>query len=178
MNRKKLSFALFLVAIIVGFFLTNQRAVQLRNSHSKHLRKKEVQLPKEHKTGTEQACQSAYAKLEKATSTSRGSLRFLNKHFEYEGEIYRTRFFFDDGQEGDIPTYLVYKEDKDSFPTVIETSKYEPGQKFKFFENKIKKYLYTESGLIQNLEKEDDLFTHYENDRLIEVISTNLNCKY
>ena len=53
--------------------------------------------------------------------------RFENIHKKVEQTIYRLRFFYKDGEEGEIENFLVYKEDSSENPHLIEKSPYKKG---------------------------------------------------
>ncbi|EQC47969.1 hypothetical protein [Bacteriovorax sp. Seq25_V] len=185
MNKKVLipSLVILIIGVVLYYFYTSEQHLGQQSPttltfEEKQIKRKEIMMPKEHQSGESLACERAYRKLGAGKLRTKSDLRFINKHFEYEGEVYRTRFFYDDGAEGDVPTYLVYKEDSDQFPVIIESSKYQPGKQFAFFNKNINVFLFTESGINQTLDSENEIFTHYENEKLIEIISTNLNCKF
>jgi hypothetical protein len=47
------------------------------------------------------------------------------------GTIYRLRHFFKDGDEGEIETFLVYQEDQNETPSIVEKSHYNKGKLYK-----------------------------------------------
>ncbi len=63
------------------------------------------------------------------------SVRFENLHFKMDGDIFRTREFYDYAPEGEVKSYLVYSEDLEENTNLLEKSKNNPGKKFTEFKN-------------------------------------------
>lgn len=63
------------------------------------------------------------------------SMLWTNSHIKYvDGFIYRIRYFYDDGPNGQYKKTILYKEDENEFPHIVKT--------FRGFEKKsLKKYL-------------------------------------
>ncbi len=102
-------------------------------------------------------------RLQKATER-----RMRNLHLQFEGEIYRLRQFYDDADEGERLTYLVYEEDEDEFATIIERTLYQKGPKYQELQQ------HFQEGRAQKLFEEeayslDGLYLHYRGDKLIHA---------
>ncbi len=118
-------------------------------------------------------------------------IRFENKHIQIDQIIYRLRYFIKDSDEGEIQTYLVYREDKPEIPTLIEKSSHQKGKLYKNLEQKLDvekngEILYNEIGINQQVNEDNTLFLHYINNQLmgiqglhlIEKISQNIECHF
>lgn len=109
-------------------------------------------------------CQSMrdhYQNLSEVQKMEKTSIRFVNVHKKVDGVIYRTRFFYKDSSENEIPTYLLYKEDQNEEDHLIETSPYKKGPQYLKIEKAMGTIIYTEEGV--NIGAAQDLFLHYEN---------------
>lgn len=109
-------------------------------------------------------CQSMrdhYQNLSEVQKMEKTSIRFVNVHKKVDGVVYRTRFFYKDSSENEIPTYLLYKEDQNEEDHLIETSPYKKGPQYLKIEKALGSIIYTEEGV--NIGAEQDLFLHYEN---------------
>lgn len=102
-----------------------------------------------------------YANMESVKKIEKVSVRFLNIHKRVDGIVYRTRFFYKDSSENEIPTYLLYKEDQNDEEHLIETTAYKKGPQFLKIEKAQGEIIYTEEGM--NIGTDQDLFLHYEN---------------
>lgn len=127
---------------------------------------------------------SQYKNLSEVQKVEKTSIRFVNIHKDVNGEIYRTRFFYKDASENEIPTYLLYKEDQHGVDHLIETSPYKKGKQYLKIEKALGSIIYTEEGV--NVGVEQELFLHYENKALkdlqgIHALSPEKNfieCRY
>lgn len=108
-----------------------------------------------------------YQNLNEIKKIEKSSMRFVNIHKKVDGLVYRTRFFFKDSSENEIPTYLLYREDKNEEPILIETTPYKKGPQYLKIENADGEILYTEEGV--NMGVDQDLFLHYENKELKDL---------
>lgn len=108
-----------------------------------------------------ESMRSRYQKLSDVQKVEKTSIRFVNIHKKVDGIVYRTRFFYKDSSENEIPTYLLYKEDQDEVDHLIETSPYKKGPQYLKIEKALGSIIYTEEGV--NIGAEQDLFLHYEN---------------
>jgi hypothetical protein len=109
-------------------------------------------------------CQSMrdhYQNLSEVQKMEKTSIRFVNIHKKVDGVVYRTRFFYKDSSESEIPTYLLYKEDQTEEDYLIETSPYKKGPQYLKIEKAPGTIIYTEEGV--NIGADQDLFLHYEN---------------
>ncbi len=102
-----------------------------------------------------------YQNLSEVQKMEKTSIRFVNVHKKVDGVVYRTRFFYKDGSENEIPTYLLYREDQNEEDHLIETSPYKKGPQYLKIEKAPGTIIYTEEGV--NVGAEQDLFLHYEN---------------
>lgn len=108
-----------------------------------------------------ESMRSHYQNLSEIQKMEKASIRFVNVHKKIDGVVYRTRFFYKDSSENEIPTYLLYKEDQDGVDHLIETSPYKKGPQYLKTEKALGTIIYTEEGV--NIGIEQDLFLHYEN---------------
>ena len=104
---------------------------------------------------------SHYQNLSEVQKMEKTSIRFVNVRKKVDGIVYRTRFFYKDTSESEIPTFLLYKEDQDGVDHLIETSPYKKGPQYLKIELALGSIIYTEEGV--NIGVEQDLFLHYEN---------------
>jgi hypothetical protein len=99
------------------------------------------------------------------------STRFYNLHKKIEGTTYRLRFFYKDGAEAEVLTYLLYKEDNNGDEHIVESKSYKKGPMYQEIENAQGETTYTEEGL--TIGRANELFLHYINNRL-EMLQGNL----
>lgn len=133
-----------------------------------------------HSNEKEDLCQllrGRYANLKELKKSEKITTRFLNIHKKVDGVVYRLRFFYKDGNENEIPTFLLYKEDKNEEEHIIENTAYKKGLQYQHIEGAEGVILYTEEGT--NLGLEQDLFLHFENNELkdLQGISPHLPVK-
>lgn len=124
----------------------------------------EEAVTSQNETAQNDVCQSMrahYQNLSEVQKMEKTSIRFVNVHKKVDGVIYRTRFFYKDSSEGEIPTYLLYKEDHNEEDHLIETSPYKKGPQYLKIEKAPGSIIYTEEGV--NIGADHDLFLHYEN---------------
>ena len=108
-----------------------------------------------------ESMRSHYQNLSEIQKMEKTSIRFVNVHKNIDGVVYRTRFFYKDSNESEIPTYLLYKEDQEGVDHLIETSPYKKGPQYLKIEKALGSIIYTEEGV--NIGVEQDMFLHYEN---------------
>lgn len=108
-----------------------------------------------------QSMRSHYQNLSEVQKMEKTSIRFVNVHKKVDGVVYRTRFFYKDSSENEIPTYLLYREDHNEEDHLIETSPYKKGPQYLKIEKSPGSIIYTEEGV--NIGVDQDLFLHYEN---------------
>ena len=108
-----------------------------------------------------ESMRSHYQNLSEIQKMEKTSIRFVNVHKKIDGDVYRTRFFYKDSNESEIPTYLLYKEDQEGVDHLIETSPYKKGPQYLKIEKALGSIIYTEEGV--NIGVEQDMFLHYEN---------------
>ncbi len=133
-----------------------------------------------HDEDKDNLCQSLrerYSNIKELKKIEKVSTRFLNIHKKVDGLVYRLRFFYKDANESEIPTFLLYKEDKNEEAHIIENTAYKKGPQYLEIEKAAGTILYTEEGA--NLGKEQDLFLHFENNELkdLQGISPHLPVK-
>lgn len=124
----------------------------------------EEAVTSQNETSQNDVCQSMrshYQNLSEIQKMEKTSVRFVNVHKKVDGVIYRTRFFYKDTSENEIPTYLLYREDQNEEDHLIETSPYKKGAQYLQIEKAPGTIIYTEEGV--NVGVEQDLFLHYEN---------------
>lgn len=100
-----------------------------------------------------------YASMESVKKIEKTSVRFLNIHKRVDGVVYRTRFFYKDSAENEIPTYLLYKEDQNEDEHIIESTPYKKGPQFLKIEKARGEVIYTEEGM--DIGADRDMFLHY-----------------
>lgn len=170
--NKKLVFILLPIIIGSFFYLGRrpQKSSELDNPpiSQKNDNKAEVAPAKE-----DPKCLESFTFYEQKISALPLSLRFKNSHLKVEDKIYRLRFFYDDGDEGEIPTYQVFLEDEQEYADLIETTKLSPGPLYQEILKKNVESLYEESGL---LNEDNDEFIHVENKKILKVISSKAEC--
>lgn len=107
-------------------------------------------------------------------------LRFENIHKKIDQAIYRLRFFYKDGDEGEIENFLVYREDSSETPHIIEKSAYKKGPIYTKIEKAQGNILYRENGFNLNEDKSSNLFLHYSNDKIIGLQDApqNIDCHF
>jgi hypothetical protein len=114
-----------------------------------------------------QSMRAHYQNLTEIRKVEKASTRFVNIHKKVDGVTYRTRFFYKDSSENEIPTYLLYREDQNEEPILVETSPYKKGPKYSEIEKADGMVIYTEEGV--NIGIDQDLFLHYENKQLKDL---------
>lgn len=172
MNKKLL---FLLLPIFVGSFFYLKPQFEISKSS------KEAILPlgnEDHILATsknESECHDSFVFYEEKISNNPEffSLRFRNVHLKIEEEIYRLRFFYDDGDEGEVPTYQVFIEDEQEYADLIETTKLKPGPKYESLLKAKTEKLYEESAL---LNEQSDEFIHLENKKVLKIISEKSEC--
>jgi hypothetical protein len=112
-----------------------------------------------------------YQSLKDLPKSEKTSIRFVNIHKKVDGVVYRTRFFYKDSSENEVPTYLLYREDQNDEPVLVETTKYKKGPKYLEIEKAQGNVVYTEEGV--NLGPLQSLFLHYENKELKDLQGSN-----
>lgn len=112
--------------------------------------------------------------LKKYDENIKPTMSFTNKHIRVENTVYRLREFIDDGENGDILTFQVFKEDQDDFPEVIETTPTEPGEIYKKLLNSKYEILFQEQGY---LDEDETLFT-FENGVISSIVGQKLECHF
>lgn len=169
--------AALIVARIVIFVMENKKAdhsvlsptatpaeVQVINPDVNLSKTPEEAVTSQNETSQSDLCQSMrahYQNLSEVQKMEKTSIRFVNVHKKVDGVVYRTRFFYKDSSESEIPTYLLYKEDQNEEDHLIETSPYKKGPQYLKIEKAFGTIIYTEEGV--NIGSEQDLFLHYEN---------------
>ncbi len=107
-----------------------------------------------------------YSNIESIKKNYKTHLLFTNVHKQIDGKIYRLRFFYKDGDNGEVPTYLVYEEDQNEDELIIENSSQKKGPLYQRVERSQGEVIYNAEAynLIQN-----DAFLHYENGKLKDL---------
>lgn len=138
-------------------------------------------------TSKNEMCQimlAHYKNIDEVKKIEKFSVRFLNIHKKIDGVVYRTRFFYKDSAENEIPTYLLYKEDQNDEEHLIEKTSYKKGPQFLKIEKAQGEVIYTEEGM--NIGTDQDMFLHYENKILKDLQGVNptpeakdfIECRY
>lgn len=126
-----------------------------------------------------------YANLNEVKKNHKIENLFFNIHKEIDGKIFRLRFFFKDGENSEIPTYLVYEEDINEEELIIENTSHQKGPLYKKIESAKGEILFT--GSAYDMPGELDLFLYYENNILKDLQGdvnlpgiglTHLECRY
>lgn len=162
---------LFVLPVVIGsFFLSRNKPIKAPVD----LNTKQVNFPKDLKTPPQDVnCDESFLFYEENLKTQNTKLRFENLHLKIEDKIWRLRFFFDDGDEGEIPTYQVFLEDENEYTDLIESNKNSPGPKYKEISSKESELIYQEHGY---LNEDKDEFIHTENKKILKVISEKSEC--
>lgn len=105
------------------------------------------------------------------------SLRFENIHKKIGADIYRLRFFFKDGDEGERQSFLVYLEDQQANANIIEKSTYQKGKLFLKIEKAQGEILYREKGFTHDSENKN-LFLQTINDQLVKISGPGIDCQF
>jgi hypothetical protein len=108
-----------------------------------------------------------FQNLNEVRKNEKTSIRFVNVHKKVDGIVYRTRFFYKDSSENEIPTYLLYRENQNDEPLLVETTRYKKGEKYLSIEKASGSIVFTEEGV--NIGAEQSLFLHYENKELKDL---------
>jgi hypothetical protein len=169
--------ALIVVRILIVFFekkadhtvssgtTTSDTEVQTLNPDATLSKTPEEAVTSQNATATQndvcESMRSHYQNLSEVQKMEKTSIRFVNVHKKVDGVVYRTRFFYKDSSENEIPTYLLYKEDQEEVDHLIETSPYKKGPQYLKIEKALGTIIYTEEGV--NIGADQDLFLHYEN---------------
>ncbi|WP_372652536.1 hypothetical protein [Halobacteriovorax sp.] len=67
-------------------------------------------------------CQNYIKNLSDPKFENLENRRWSNYHIKYvDGEIYRIRYFYDDGPNGEYKKTVLYKEDETEFPLIVKT---------------------------------------------------------
>lgn len=92
---------------------------------------------------------------------------FVNEHKDINGKVYRLRHFYKDGDNSQIPTYLLYEEIDDEDAIIIESSSHKKGPKYTEIEQ--------ENGLMLHyseayeIVKDHDVFIQFDNGQVKEI---------
>ncbi|OUR98662.1 hypothetical protein A9Q84_04390 [Halobacteriovorax marinus] len=118
--KKLLVIILILVGATILFFIKGDSKLSIvENSKNIELH---VVPKKSHEKQT--SSQSACLQIKKANLSSYEndkSLLWNNSHIKYtDGEIYRIRYFYDDGPNGQYKKTILYKEDANEFPHIVK----------------------------------------------------------
>lgn len=95
------------------------------------------------------------------------STLFRNVHKKINNTVYRLRFFYKDGDNGNVPTYLVYQEDKSDNEYIIESTPIKKGNIYKRIEKAQGEIIYDSEAY--ELKDKNDLFIRYENGEVKEL---------
>lgn len=120
-------------------------------------------------TSMEEDCSrlhQSYSSIKEIEKKFTPSLLFTNIHKQIDGKVYRLRFFFKDGTNGEIPTFLVYEEDQNEEELIIENTAYKKGPLYLKVERSLGENLYEARGYEL---AENDAFIHYENGKLKDL---------
>lgn len=193
-SKKKNLLALLVVLIIARVVLTLLENKETNKQEQEHSAlKNTIQLSRDNAdpikklalVPVEQTefCQKLHVKyqnLDEVKKNKSTSVRFKNIHKNVEGNIYRLRFFYKDSSENEIPSYLLYLEDKNEEEHLVEKTSYKKGPLYSKIENVDGTVIYTEEGV--NIETHGELFLHYENGDIKDLQGTvekNLvECRY
>lgn len=102
--------------------------------------------------------------------------RHQNIHKSVDGQIFRLRYFYKDGAEGERLQYLVYKENEQDEDILIETSPYKKGKQYQKVENALGKIIYFEEAL--TLGKDETPYLVYVNGQLTHYQTKDVDCRF
>jgi len=113
-------------------------------------------------------------------------LRFENIHKKIGQTIYRLRFFYKDGDEGEMENFLVYQEDSSENPHIIEKSFHKKGPLYLKIEKANGNILYTDNGFNLADDNSENLLLHYSNDKIMGMqgvlqnldVLKNIDCHF
>ncbi|GEM_PF-4267458 len=72
-------------------------------------------------SSTDDECESYLKSLSDPKFENLKNRRWSNFHIKYiDGEIYRIRYFYDDGPNGEYKKTVLYKEDETEFPLIVK----------------------------------------------------------
>ncbi len=92
---------------------------------------------------------------------------FKNVHKKMNDTVYRLRFFYKDGDNRNVPTYLVYQEDKDGNEYIVESTPLKKGKLYTRIEKNKGEILYDSEAY--EIKDKNDLFIRYENGEVKEL---------
>jgi hypothetical protein len=174
--KKILLLAIFLVVLILifnGFDLIKfDEGPRYMNRVTNTSRPIEV-VEKQKKTS--EHCSGLREKFDLKKLEKVSDLVWENIHIRYtDGEVYRIRYFFDDGPNGQYKKTILYKEGVDNFPHIVET--------FQGFEKeKLKSYFEDGEIIWKELafsHSDNGLFWRNVNGELKEVSFNDQKCRY
>lgn len=187
-NKKKIIFALaiFTIAQTIYFFQKKDRikksdsTIGLENSPTVFAPLPSLQKNILPTSSLEKKCSLIKKDFEDSNQVKKNefiSIRFVNLHKKIDGIIFRLRFFYKDGDEGEIPTYLLYEEDANAEEHIIEKTAYKKGELYKKIEKKNGTIIYKEEGM--TIPNKDDLFLHFINGQLKRLqLYPSLDCQF
>lgn len=112
----------------------------------------------------------------KVKSQDQTSIRYQNIHKSIDGQVYRLRFFYKDGAEGERPQYLVYKENDQDEDILIETSPYKKGKLYLKVERSLGEIIYFEEALA--IGKEESPYLVFINGQLTLYQENEIDCRF
>jgi hypothetical protein len=179
MKRNIIIFAL--IGLIIGAYFILNSVKPLLNDKFKNetqfVRALESQKPKSPSAELSdhaKECDELKKTFAQMPHDSAYTLRFSNVHKSIGKTIYRLRHFFKDGDENEIETFLVYKEDSQERASIVEKSTRTKGSHYLKIENAPGQIIYHEEGYSST----DEVFLHYINNKLEGLQSDETDCKY
>lgn len=129
MKRLIFSLAVLISLIFLIIFynkdnpLNSEEKVKSRNgkvvSKNSEIKDKDTSIVKSADVSDE--CESYMKTLSEEKYENIENRRWSNYHIKYtDGEIYRIRYFFDDGPNGEYKKTVLYKEDETEFPVIVK----------------------------------------------------------
>lgn len=117
---------------------------------------------------------TSHADLNLLKQNDKPDIRYQNTHIKMGEKTYRLRRFFKDGDENEIESFLVYLENAQGDPELIEKKTYKKGKLYLKLEAAKAPVIYQEVGL--NLA--NNLFLQYINGQLKMIQGQSLNCQF
>jgi hypothetical protein len=117
-----------------------------------------------------------YKNLSEIKKQHQTNVRYQNLHKTIDGEVFRLRYFYKDGAEGERLQYLVYKENAQEEDILIETSPYKKGKQYLKVENALGEIIYFEEAL--TLGKDETPYLVFTNGQLTHYQENDIDCRF
>lgn len=127
MKRLILSLIFIISIILIFIFVRNKKtsvsvspSIQTLETTTKVGDGPQEKIPKIEEIPDE--CEKYKTKLSNSKFENIQNRRWSNLHIKHiDGEVYRIRYFYDDGPNGEYKKTVLYKEDEAEFPHIVKT---------------------------------------------------------